>query len=439
MNGLQSFGNDIALYPLDNGLRYIDKGYNLNDAVYSIVSKNAEKVGQVRLYHAKVKKDEKKTLAEYNQLQKGIVGKRELKEMRVMRKAMIDDLAVDSEMSNLLDKPNRYQTQSEFIEQLFGYRELQGEGNIWFNRGGIEGGKPVELFLIPKQHLNLRTDKKDPWGITGYQFAINGGIVNWALEDVLMWKYANYNFDPITLEHLRGLAPLQSAMILIQSLNEGDVRLAVSNKHGGASGLAYREDTIHEPTAQQIIDMRRQFNDAVNSEEMANKIAILGGKWGYHNLSVSINDQRILEQYDYGFERLCRVYKTDYGLFKADAKYDNKNKAEKHWIYSKIAPNIYNLRGLLSDKLVNDFYPGSEVDFVDCDIMSLQELSEDLKDQVAALKDATWLSDNEKRDETGYEPKDNEWMDLTPLEIDHMNMTANLNAEEALLNAGSKI
>ncbi len=443
---LQPVGNDIILYPSDSGINYLTKGYNLNDAVYAIVSKNAEKMGQVRMYHAKVKKDERKTLSEYNYITKGNIGKRELKEMKRMRKSMIEDLEVSSPLSYLLNKPNRYQTQGEFVEQMFGYKELQGEGNVWLNSfrdaNGKRTGTPVEMFIIPKQHLNLRTAGGDPWGILGYEFVLNNGStkVKWDKEEVLMWKYANYNFDATTLEHLRGFSPLQTAMVLIQSMNEGDERLAISNKHGGAAGLAYREDVTQIPSLEQTQQIRRQFNEIVNTDDMAGKIAVMAGKWGYHNLAVSLVDQEILKQYDYGFERLCRVFKTPYGIFDSKSTYDNQKQHVRQWIYSKIAPNIYNLRALLSDALLPAFKLDPETNIIDCDINSLPELAEDLKDQVDAVKEAWWLTPNQRLSATGYEESIDPNMDkvyapsgLSTLDDMNMQMNDNLDNEVNLL------
>jgi hypothetical protein len=67
--------------------------------------------------------------------------------------------------------------------------------------------------------------------------------------------------------------------------------------------------------------------------------------------------------------------------------------------------------------MLKEFNLSPETDLIDCDIMSLPELSDDLAEQVAAFKDADWLSDNEKRSGTGYEEKDSEVMNLTPKEI----------------------
>jgi HK97 family phage portal protein len=403
MPQFQKVGDEIVLYPQDTGQRYLDKGYNLNDGVYSIVSKNAEKASQIRMYHSRIKKEERKTLHEYNQLSKGAINNKVLKELEVMRKAMVEDLIVDSPLTKLLNKPNRFQTQSEWLEQLFGLRELQGEGNIWFNRLG--GGKIQEMLVIPKSQLRLVGNLKDPWEVIAYEVMLNGRNYRWEKEDVVMWKYSNPREVDTSLEHLRGLAPLQSIMVLVQGLNEGDIRLATANKNAGASGLAYRTDMPQKPTVEQTTEMRRQFNESVNNSDMANKIAILGGEWGYFNIGKTMQELQLLEQYGIGFKRLCRVFKTPAGIFdEGNATWDNQKQFYRQWIYSKIAPNIYNLRGLLSEKLLPEFGLDPETNLIDCDVMSLPEMTQDLKEQAEGLKDVWGLTIDDRLKHFGYEP-----------------------------------
>lgn len=396
-------GNEITFYSADNGEKYITKGYKLNDAVFSIVSTNSEKAGQVRLYHAKVKLSERKTLQEYNQLQKGGINERKLKELAKMQKAMVEDKMVNSPLQKLLNKPNRYQTQAEWIEQVFALRELQGEGNIKKFKG-LDGNRTIEMMIIPRPHLNLVGDPNDPWNVTAYEFNLNGRIYRWDKEDVLMWKYTNPSAISPSFEHMRGMAPLLPAEVLLQGMNEGDVRIATSNANSGASGFAFRKDAKQEPTPDQKREMRTQFNDIVNNEEMANKTAILAGEWGYYNIGYSVEAQKLLEQYGTGFKRMCRVFKTPSQIFdEGNGTWDNQKQAFRRWIFAKIAPNMYNLRGLLSDSLIPEFGLDPETNLIDCDIMSLPEMSQDLKDLVSAVKDADWLTLDEKRDATGYE------------------------------------
>ncbi|MDW0238181.1 MAG: phage portal protein [Nitrososphaeraceae archaeon] len=423
-------GNDVVFYPGDSGERFVKYGYTMNDAVYSIVSKNSDKASQIPFYLAEVKDTEKKTYEEYKALMKYFKGQPKIaKELQIMKKAMIESYDYKTPLSKLLQKPNRNQTWSQFLELLFLLRELQGEGNIWFNRG--LGTKTLEMFSIPKPHLNLVGNGKDPYEIVAYQFNLNGATITWPKDQVLMWKYSNPDNLSTTLSHLRGLAPLQSALNLLQALNEGDKRMVKSNYNAGAYGALYWK-TPRDLSTGQKEELRTKVDNAVSSSDMAGKLAILTGEWGYHNFGLSVADQKLLEQYGYGFTRLCRVFNTPSYIFdEGGATWDKARQAYRQWIYSKISPAIYELRGMLSDKLIPEFGMNPETTMIDCDIMSLPEMSEDLKELVDSVKAADWLSKNEKRMATGYEPLGPEYD-----KVESDDIGGNLDNEMNLLNEG---
>src|SRR5688572_2449599 len=129
----------VSLYPANNGDSYIKNGYNKNAQVYAIVSKNARKLGQVAFYHYRIKNSERKTWADYLRETKNGITPENIRELKKMRVKSIDENIVDSDLSALLKKPNRYQTGALWREQLYGYKQLTGEGNIWINKG--ESGK----------------------------------------------------------------------------------------------------------------------------------------------------------------------------------------------------------------------------------------------------------------------------------------------------------
>ena len=358
----------------------------------------------MRMYHSKVKKSEKKTLAEYDQLsRKAAFDFKALRELQVMRKAMVEDLIVDSNLTKKLNKPNRFQAQSEWIEQLFGLRELQGEGNIWLNR--LESGEIQELLVIPKPHLNLKGDGQDPFELLGFQIVIGALRKEVDKQDMIMWKYANPRAYDTTLEHMRGLSPLQAIMVNIQGMNEADVNIATANKNGGASGLLYRTDLLQGPTAEQATSMRSQVNDAVNNSAMANKVAILGGEWGYINFARTVAEQKLIEQYGISFQRIANAFKTPHQIFGfGNDTYENQKQYSRSWIYGKIAPNMYQLRGLLNDRLLPEFDLDPETNLIDCDVQSLPEMTQDLKEQAEGLKDVWGMSIDDRLQYFGFEP-----------------------------------
>lgn len=408
----RNVGQSLELYPQDNGERYISKGYILNDAVYSIVSKCAKKLGQVPFHHVKIRKNERKTWQEYLTLTKNGIGPAHLKELKHMRTKAIDENIVDSKLSRKLAKPNRYQSGSQFIEQLYGFKLLHGEGNIHINRG-LDGqgqllnkGPFLEMLIIPKPFLLIVGNNNDPWEIERFIFNVNKGErVPWDKRNVIMWKFPNYRFDALTKEHLRGQAPLEAGIVLLQAMNEGTKRTAAMNSSGGANGLLFNKGVTQMPDPAKAAEHRRQINATVNSTDMAGKIATLyGGDWQYIQFGLNADQLKLIEQYNLDFTRLCNIFDVPPGLFAKDQTYENQRESKRSFIYENIAVAAYGLRDELNSRLIEDFDLDRDTDFIDCDIMALPELSTDLKEQVTALKDAYWLSVDQKLTASGYEP-----------------------------------
>lgn len=405
-------GQQITLYPQDNGERYVEKGYTLNDAVYSIVSKAAKKFGQVPFYHITVKRDERKTWEEYLQLTKNGISREMLAEVKLMRKKSIDQNIVDSPLSKRLAKPNRNQSGSQFREQLYGFKLLHGEGNEYLNRG-VDGegrpltkGKVLEMLIIPKPFLAIVGDARDPWEIIRYEFIWGRDKVPWPKENVIMWKNPNYRFNPLSFEHLRGMAPLEAGIVLLQGLNEGNERVANMNKNAGASGLLFNKAMANQaPDPNKSAFVRSQVNSAVNSHENAGSIATLvGGDWSYIQFGYNADQLKLIEQYNLGFTRLCNLFDVPPGIFMANQTYENAREAKRSLVYENIAVAAYQLRDEWNSRLIEAFDLDRDTNFIDCDIMALPELGQDLKEQVAALKDAYWLSVDDKLKASGYEP-----------------------------------
>lgn len=393
-------GNSISLYGESD---FISKGYNKNAAVYSIVSKCARKLAQVPVNHYRIKRNERKTWEEYLVLTKDLLTPESVMEAKKMRKKALEDGVVDSELSKLLQRPNNHQAGALFREQLYGYKLLTGEGNIWINRGGTEGGRPVGLEIIPKKHVQIKPGA-GLWDIDSYVFVINGRLIPVPKEDVLMWAYANYNFNPQTLEHLRGMSPLTAGLLTMQADNEGEERAATMNKNQGAAGLLFREDKPSvDPTSTQVLEIRRQVNNTVNNKEMAGAFAVMAGKWGYHQLGLDAQQLQLLERSDVNMTKLCNIFDTPPGLFAKDQTYENAKENKRNWVFDNIAPACYSLRDELNAKLLPAFNLDRESHTVDFDVLALPEMAIDMQKMITALKDADFLTLDEKRIAVGYE------------------------------------
>lgn len=441
LTSMQTIGlNGTSIYPYGNDQTYIQKGYNKNAWVYAIVSKCAKKFGQVPWYHYKIKTDERKTWAEYQQLTKErLSDPRALIEAKKMRIKSIDQVVVDSPLSKFLKKPNRNQSGAQFNEQLYGFKLLTGEGNIWLSRLD-PNDRPSEMFIIPKSNLALLTGSS-VWDIGAYKILISGNEYQNPKENIIMWKFPNYESPSELLTHLRGQSPLDAGLLTMQSSNEGAERLVAMNKNQGVAGMVYDKGKRDYPTTQQAQFIRSQFNEIVNDRDLAGQIAWMTGDLGYIQFGLDAGQLKLLEQSDVQFEALCNIFDVPPGIFKHGTTYENKPAEKRDFIYDNIAVAAYGLRDELNAKLITEFNLDRDRDVIDCDVMSLPDLTEDLKTQIDTLQKADFLTLNEKREYTGYDRLLDPLMDKiyiasgqTTLEDINLPVGGGLDNEEQLLN-----
>jgi HK97 family phage portal protein len=434
------FNNGVSIYPYGKDQTYIQQGYQKNAWVYSIVSKCAKKFSQVPWYHYKIKTQERKTWAEYQQLTKDrLFDTKAIIEARKMRTKSVDQVVVDSPLSKLLNKPNRNQSGAQFRENLYGYKLLTGEGNIWFSRLE-ENARPTEMFIIPKQNLAL-IKGGDPWAIAEYKILLSGQEFRNPKENVLMWRFPNYDFDSLSLSHLRGQAPLDAGLLLMQSSNEAAERLIAMNKNQGVAGAVFDKAKRDFPTPAQAGFIRQQFNEIVNDNDLAGQIAWLTGDLGYIQFGLDAGQLKLLEQSDVQFKGLCNIFDVPWQLFGNADSYENRKQYKRDFVYDNIAVAAYGLRDELNAKLIPEFNLDRDRDVIDCDVMALPELSEDLKTQAETLSKLWQLTPNQVLEYIGYDKSTDPNMDkiyipsgLTPIDELNAPIGGNLDNEESLLN-----
>jgi HK97 family phage portal protein len=435
------FNDGVTIYPYNNDRTYIEKGYNKNAWVFAIVSKLAKKFSQVPWYHYKIKRAERKTyFEEYIPLTKAGLNSKSIIEARKMLKKSVDQQIVDSPLSRFLNKPNRNQSGAQYREELYGYKLLTGEGNGYLSKID-NNGPPVERFIIPKNNIALVKGPGILSDIAGYKMLLGGNTIEVAKELILMWKFPNYNFDPLTLAHMRGQSPLDAGLLVLQSSNEATERMVAMNKNQGVAGLVARKDAVGYPTPTQASFMREQFNSIVNDKDLAGSIAYMTGDLSYMQFGLDAGQLKLMEQADIQFKQLCNIYDIPWQLFGNADSYENRKQYKRDLIYDNIAVACYSYRDEENAKLIPQFNLDRESDVIDCDLFALPELSEDLKTQIDGFKSAWWMTPNEIREQTGFDRiidtnMDKVYAPSSVVPVDQMNaeIGAGLDAQINLLN-----
>lgn len=441
--GLGTFdSNDDLQYRFNDGKNYIIEGYDKNSDVFAIVSLAARKLGQVPWYVYKVKKGKTKELKDYVTFSRNNRNPGRAIEIRNLRKKALDENVVDNELSELLATPNPNHGQDSFFEQLYGYKLLTGEGNIWKNRGKAVNSAPLELFIIPKSNLTIVP--KDRFRIGSWVMELGSSRIPVPVENIINWRFPNYNFDPETLDHLRGQPPLMSMYYDLQAGNEGAKNRLKMNKNQGARGvLSDKTGDGLKPaqlTPQQHADLKRLINGKINNNDVAGSIAVLQGVWDYMSLGMDAGQLKMIEQSNLNTQKLCAGFNVPYEFFNPETTFANKEMAGKHFLYNHIAPAAYSLRDELNRGLLEDFGLSDSQYIIEPDVMALPEAMEDLGKQIAMLKDAWWIPPNRKLEMTGEEKNPDPNMDkiyipsgFQPLEKANELTGAPLDEDEELL------
>lgn len=386
------------------------RAYSTNADVYSIVTFLARKASSIPLYVYKKNSGTRAKIAlkRYQNLSKHITQKGAFEKALIERKSAYDEQNIDesSPLATLLNKPNPNQSQDAFLENLFGYRFLSGEGFIWGNSGAIEGGKFTELYTLPSQYMEQIPDPNDLFGVKGWYLSVGGTQTNLGIEDVKNWKTWNPNFDPVLRTHMRGLSPIMSAWNLYLMGVEGQKAAATLYKNGGAKGALVPKpinNQVPNFSLEQASQMQMALSQRINNNSNAGSVALLQNAFDYINFGMTSSEMQIIDSMKFSLEQWCRVFGMPSILMSPDnSSYNNYDNALRDLVTNTIVPMLTSLRDELNSWLVPRM--GNDNLFIDFDISALPEVQKDMDKLIQSLKIADWLTMDEKRIAMDYDP-----------------------------------
>jgi HK97 family phage portal protein len=402
--------NGAVLQEYENG-KYVNEGYLGNADVYAIVSFLARKSASIPWYVYKLNNTEKgrTSLQRYKQLTRGIGFQGAFEKAVMERKnAYSENIVENTALAKILERPNEYQAQDQFFENLFGYRFLSGEGNIYGNDGNL-GGQFAELNVLPTQYLDIYPDPNDLYGLVGYRLMVDKGI-DLPKNNVCQWKTWNPDFNASTRDHMRGLSPLRAAYKTLRMSNNAADASAMMAANGGAKGAITPKplgSVVPSFTLEQASMIKRAVNEDINTVDNKGKVAVLQTPWDYLNFGLSSVDMELVKTMQMSLHQWCRVFGLPAVLFDVDtSSYNNYQNAMRDLVTNTIVPMCCSLRDELNKWLVPRF--GEDV-YIDFDITALPEMQQDMERMVRSLRDANWLTMDEKRVAMNYSAKGGAW------------------------------
>jgi HK97 family phage portal protein len=386
MFSLFNIGNNEIYTPVKNETA-ITEGFNATAAVYSIVMKAADKFGSVPRYiYAKDKQEEKSYKFKAAQL-----------------------YTKSRDLTNLLNRPNEYESQDEFLTKIAASYMASGEGFIWLNRGDVadiesdaQYKMPVlEMYVLPTADVIILPDPTNVWGVLDYVLDINGKRMRLGKANVIHWKKTNLKFDATTRDHLRGMSPLEPGSDTLQQYKDATRSSVRMYQNDGAKGVIFNE-MLSNLSPTQEDSLRGVINRKINNNDIKGAVATLQGKWGYIDLGKSNTDLGLLEGKNLTWKELCFLFGVPYAYFNPEIPYADQNKAGIDFVSNTIIPMCKKFDGELNRVLLQAFGLDSTA-FIASDFSDLPEIKQ-MNYEVAERLSKLWMvTPDEVRELMGYE------------------------------------
>lgn len=365
---------------------YIDKGYNENTDVYSVVSQIARKFASIPGILNEVK--EEKSLRQYQKLYTKSLSPQEYSQKQFLQTKALDN----EEIAEPISKPNWYQSETEYKELWETQMLLTGNAYQWMLRikDGANAGQPIARFLLPshlvqivlKENATMETLDSP---ISHYVLTFGSSYIRFEAEDIIHSKFANPNYD-LQGSHLYGQSPLRSALIDLQIQNVTKDNSAKSMKSGGSYGFIHAKDGQTPLTSTQAGELKDRLIEMAASEQSLGRIAGASAPLGFTQISVDTDKLMPFDYLKASQKAICNVLGWSDKLLNNDdgAKYDNLNGAWKMSISNRIAPDLKIYEDGLNDRYYPLFKSLGKVHLT-FDVSELPEMQPDMKSLVEWL------------------------------------------------------
>lgn len=399
-----NYGMSVTPYD-NNGTTYVDKGYNYNSIIFSIINKKSIKLASIPITIREIKDDN--TVKQLSILNKSTKG--DYTPIQKLKKRNLEFKAFEEKLLNLpLARPNVMQTWSEFHQMYETFMSLNGNFYVYEESpdDGMNKGVPKALYILPSHLIQIVLKKDvsflelDENPIKSYLLVEGGGYIEFDAEKVYHIKYSNPNYTSGG-EHLYGQSPLRAVLRNIQSSNSGVDNNIKTLLNSGAFGFIFGKGgtTIGENQVKQIKDRLVEMD---KDPSRLGKLGALSAEVGFQRISLTTEELKPFEYLSYDEKQICNALGYSDKLLNNDtgAKYDNVNQFRKQLITDVIKPDLQ----LLEEGFWQPFlakFKGYEKTALEYDISELPEMQEDmltLSQWSANLQDRGNLNADEVRD-----------------------------------------
>lgn len=315
-----------------------------------------------------------------------------------------DKIEVDEHpILKLLARPNPMQGRSAFIESVVGFYKLTG--NTYIEGVGPSLNRPpLELWSARPDRMKIIAGPKGyP---LRYEFTANNITKTWPVDQVTFQSMMKHLKTWNPLNDWYGMSPLEAAMMALDASNHGQRwNLALLQNSATPSGVLQVVRTDKNPNGVLAKDkfeqLKSDLEESFQGSSNAGRPLVLEGGLDWKTIALSPKDMEFIESKNSTAIDICNAFGVPPELLGLGQKtFKNYAEARLAFYEETILPMMDTLEGELNHWLAPMYGDGIYLCYDKDDIEALAIKREA---KFTSIKDANFLTINEKREAAGYE------------------------------------
>jgi HK97 family phage portal protein len=331
---------------------YIEKGYQKNPVVYSIVNMVAKNVAKAKW-------------CAYN-------GKGEKINVPLL--------------SQLMHKPNPLQKWSDLTEAATTHYLLEGNSFITGEYGtGINSSKFNSMYMLPTSKLQVVSGNGR--NISGFVMDNDNTVQEIPASDVMWMRAANPDFNQND-NWLFGQSPFRAALESIQIYNDAKASLLWFQQNKGAQKILINKDNEIEFSPEALDQLKNKLRKQAQGNNNTGNIPIIDANLDAIDVSSGLDALMLFEQLEQSAQDICNVLNFPSQLIGLkDSTYQNGKEARLALWENCVTPMLEELKNGLNAWLAPQF---GDV-WLDYDLSHIDAIQEGKLLRFKAIKEAAGM------------------------------------------------
>jgi HK97 family phage portal protein len=297
-----------------------------------------------------------------------------------------------------LDRPNNYQSRTQFLYQFYGYLMSTGAAYIYIPR--LSSGRWTEMHIIPSNFVQPVYERAFE-GPARFLITDSGKFIQ--REEMLFVFMESLSYDQVGVGE-DGNSPMNSLRTVTQKTQDIDSADLATIQNGGVAGIITDKSSDIPMNEVQRAKAEKLLEDKAYGPRNKGKWLMTSGDVSFIPLGLSPVDLNLYAANTQVLRDICIVYNVPFIIF--DMSNTNSSfgtalkEAKKQAYFDAIIPAVELFTDSLNHFGIEAFAKGA---WIECDEGQIKEIQTDSKLKAETLAIEYWKTIGQKQKESGME------------------------------------